>query len=169
MKPLMLLMLVFFIGCNESKNIISRNEVYSEAKNLTSIKSLVNIGMCAGLCVYTIQIEKTKVIFTQTNNEYAGVVREKSSEKRLEGEITDNEWEEILQLVNKTEFTLLPENIKRPNESDCGKMLLEVNFDGGSINRIAYECYPPPELRKLETKLSEIRERFRKKSNQESN
>ncbi|MBS1795427.1 MAG: hypothetical protein JSS81_16340 [Acidobacteria bacterium] len=101
--------------------------------------------MCAGLCIAAIQIEKNKVVFTRTNNEKAKSLDKKFPETRLEGEITSGEWQKISRLANEIEFKSLPAEIKGPGAADCGKMSLEVGFDDASVNKTAYECYPPTE------------------------
>jgi hypothetical protein len=117
-------------------------------------RSGTSFGMCMGYCVSELTVTPDELLLVETSRDPAQATRT----RRLP--LGEEEWEEILALVQPSELEGLPEVLGCPDCADGGAEWIEVEHDGGK-RRVTFEYGSTVEpIQPLVAKARELRERF---------
>ncbi len=130
---------------------------------IVSVKDRLSFGFCRIDCNQEITIENAKVVYTVTGN---GDLRH--SVKQLEGEVTTQEWSDILQFIDRESFLKIPNVIGQPDGGDEGAERVEISFGDRTTKSTIFSWRSEPqELKEFTKKIAIIRERFSKQMKKE--
>lgn len=126
-------------------------------KTITRIARGTSFGQCSGYCITGMVITGDSVVYREIgipDPEARQIIPERNVTFKLE----ENEWEELVALVDLDAWESLPETIGCPDCADEGAEVVEVDYD--STRKSARFSYgqDPPGLERLLERLREIQE-----------
>lgn len=113
---------------------------FNSLKNkIEIIKYGTSFGHCAGLhCNKTFTISKEDVIYTRRAN---GTTKDSLAIRDV---IEPEQWDNLINAINYSDFKKLPERIGCPDCADGGSEWIEINEEG-KVTRVTYEYGKTPD------------------------
>ena len=112
----------------------------SPKNHIETVKYGTSFGHCVGInCNKTFTISKAEISYTKKGN---GNVTD-SLVRRTE--IETEQWDNLINSINDSEFKNLPERIGCPDCADGGSEWVEVTEQGNIIKRVTFEFGKTPE------------------------
>lgn len=143
--------LILFSSCNRVMN----PEGESVSQPLT-IRSGTSFGMCVGHCQK--QVEITGQIVTVEFKSFRD--KDQYPDKACSNQTDSEEWQALVQSLNREAFHQLPDTIGCPDCADGGAEWIEVE-EGDKKYRVTFEYGTDiPEIGPLLTKVRELREGY---------
>ena len=147
------------VRTHTAEKLFSRG--WAEVENTSSFKPIIKTGVyaghCIGYCTKEFTITPEKIIFSQ-GGQFSG----KSSdlfEKTKVTQLSQTEWNELIDLIDFKQFNSLPDKIGCPGCADAPVEWIEISYDG-KTKKIEFEHGDKiPEISKLIITLQEIRDR----------
>lgn len=144
---LLLLSFLFLSSCEDNED---HNQI-----NYTEIKSGTFFGLCYGYCQTQIDIINKNVIFT-----VSGWDTTNYPIKTLDGILSNQEWDSLLELIDMDTLLSLDNIIGCPDCADGGGEWIEIT-KADTIKRVTFEYGMTVEpIQNLIEKVRVIRERF---------
>ena len=123
------------------------------------IKTGTNAGFCLGYCFTEFTITSEKIVYSQTGREFVSDSWEDLPEKTTTVPISQEEWNELVDVIDFEKFNSLPDRIGCPGCADAPVEWIEISY-GGKTKKIEFEARESiPEITQLIIKLQEIRNR----------
>ena len=121
------------------------------------IKTGTSSGFCIGYCDKEFTITSEKIILVETGRDYISETWQELPEKTQEASLSQEEWNELVELVDFQIFRELPDKIGCPGCADAPVIWIEISIDD-QTKKIEFENGDKiPEIENLIKKLLEIR------------
>ncbi len=131
----------------------------SPKNNIETIKYGTSFGHCVGInCNKTFTVSKNEIAFTKKGN------GDSTDSLVRRAAIETEQWDNLINAINDTEISNLPERIGCPDCADGGSEWLEIN-EKGKISRITFEYgKTPEELKQVIRILKRFTETFKEEN-----
>lgn len=138
------------IGCKTPKNTISKLKV-------NSITLGSSFGKCVGYCTKLNNFTSSQLIIQESSRD------EKSYPIKIEKfELSNDEWDQLVEELNAIDFKQLPEKIGCPDCADGGSEFIEIIYSDFTSKRVDFEFGTEvkelggllPALRKLKLEIT---------------
>lgn len=121
------------------------------------IKTGTYAGHCIGYCAKEFMITSDKITFTQNGHDFVSDKWVDLHEKIKESQLSQTEWNELIDLIDFHQFSSLPDKIGCPGCADAPVEWIEISYDD-KIKRIEFENGDKiPEISEFIVALKEIR------------
>ena len=144
---------------NTAEKLFVRN--WAENENTISVNPIIKTGTyaghCIGYCAKEFIITSDKIIFTQNGHNFVSDEWVDLHEKTKESQLSQTEWNKLIDLIDFHQFRFLPDKIGCPGCADAPVEWIEISYEG-KTKRIEFENGDEiPEISELIVALHEIR------------
>jgi hypothetical protein len=134
---------------------------WTEIKDTSSVQPIIKTGTyagyCIGYCTKEFTINPEKIIFSQNGREFVSEEWTDLVEKTKETQLSQSEWDKLIDLIDFQKFNSLPDRIGCPGCADAPVEWIEIS-SGDTTKKIEFENGDAiPEIKNLIQALQEIR------------
>jgi len=121
------------------------------------IRTGTSSGFCLGYCFKEFTITPKQIIYSETGREFISESWTDLHEKTSAVSISQEKWQELVDVVDFQKFNSLPDKIGCPGCADAPVEWIEISYDG-KTKKVEFEAKDAiPEISQLVIKLQELR------------